>query len=318
MASIQKLSKSFLMLLLPIAAFFAIAIVGSSFWFLQKVSVPTVASYLITPEKYVGLSIRGAKITDETWANKDGSNARGWLLRGSEGLPAIVLLHRYGADRSHLLNLGIKLNEVTNFTILMPDLRAHGVTPLVKNSTFGGSEADDLVSANEFLRSLKTPETKALVAKSIGVYGVEIGAFAGLLATGKDENIKVLILDSVSLKSDDLLASVIQKRYPFASFITAKLASFSTYPFYQGSYTNESLCDVAAKVRDRKILLLASADMPSFQTSTSELSKCFTFPVESKTDLSISGYSTISQTGEQEEAYDQRVIEFFKKSLMNE
>ncbi len=303
------------MLLLPTAILFVIAIVGASFWLLQKASVPTSANYLITPEKYVGLSTRGAKITDETWANKDGSSARGWLLRGSEGSPAIVLLHKYGADRSHLLNLGVKLNEVTNFTILMPDLRAHGVSPLVMNTTFGGIEADDLIAAGEFLKSLKTTEKNTLIDNQIGVYGIELGAYAGLLAAGKDESFKVLVLDSVAATSDDLLASVIQKRYPFASFATAKLASFATLPYFQGSYSSESLCNVASKLRDKKILLLASNDVPSFQVSTAELAKCFTFQVESKTDLSISGYSTINSTGEQEEAYDQRVIEFLKKSL---
>ncbi len=306
------------MLLLPTAILFVIAIVGSSLWLLQKVSVPTAANYLITPEKYIGLSSRGARITDETWANKDGSSARGWLLRGSEGSPAIVLLHKYGADRSHLLNLGVKLNEVTNFTILMPDLRAHGVSPLVKNTTFGGSEADDLIAANEYLKSIKTSENNALVNKQIGVYGIELGASAALLASQKEESFKVLVLDSVATTSDDLLASVIQKRYPFASFATAKLASFATLPYFQGTYSNESLCSVASKLRDKKILLLASADVPSFQVSTTELAKCFTFQVESKTDLSISGYSTISTTGEQEEAYDQRLIEFFKKSLISQ
>jgi pimeloyl-ACP methyl ester carboxylesterase len=53
-------------------------------------------------------------------------------LRGAENAPAVVLLHRYGADRSHVLNLGVKLNEATNFTVLMPDARGHGEKPAVK------------------------------------------------------------------------------------------------------------------------------------------------------------------------------------------
>ncbi len=41
-----------------------------------------------------------------------------------------MLLHRYGGDRSWLFNLGVKINETTNFTILWPDLRGHGENPL--------------------------------------------------------------------------------------------------------------------------------------------------------------------------------------------
>jgi pimeloyl-ACP methyl ester carboxylesterase len=318
MASIKRLSKSFFMLLLPTVILLVVVIVGMSFWLLQKVATPPVANYLITPEKYLGLSTRGSKITDETWANKDGSTSRGWMLPGTEGSPAIILLHRYGADRSHILNLGIKLNEVTNFTILMPDLRGHGAAPLVKHTTFGALEADDLQSAIEFLRTAKAADKGSLIGKEIGVYGIEIGAYAAAIAASRDENIKALILDSVSVSSDDLLESVVQKRFPFASFATSKLAKLVTIPYFQGNYSPSSICDSVRNIKDRKVLMLASSDVPSFQASTLELGKCFTFRVESKTDLSISGYSTIPSTGEQEEAYDQRLIEFFKKSLISQ
>jgi pimeloyl-ACP methyl ester carboxylesterase len=316
MASFSKLSKSFVLFLLPTAVLLVIAVIGIAFWFLQSASVPPVANYLITPENYIGLSVRGSKITDETWVNKDGSSSRGWLLPGNEGSPAVVLLHRYGTDRSHLLNLGVKLNEITNFTILMPDLRGHGVNPVSKHTTFGGTEANDLLGGIDFLRSLKTAEKNSLVGKSIGVYGTEIGAFAALKASESDENIRAIILDSAPMTSDDLLASVIQKRFPFASFVTSYLAKFATYPYFQSDYTKDSSCNIASRVSQRNVFLMASSDVPSFQKSTIELGKCFTFAVESKTDLSISGYSTISSTGKQEEAYDQRVVEFFKKSLM--
>jgi pimeloyl-ACP methyl ester carboxylesterase len=315
MASFQKLSKSFLLLLLPTAVLLVIATIGMAFWFLQAAAAPPVANYLITPENYIGLSVRGSKITEETWSNKDGSSSRGWLLPGNGGSPAIVLLHRYGTDRSHLLNLGVKLNEITNFTILMPDLRGHGVNPISKHTTFGGTEANDLLGGIDYLRTLKTAEKNDLVGKSIGVYGTEIGAFAALKASESDESIRAIILDSVPTTSDDLLVSVIQKRFPFASFVTASLAKYATYPYFQSNYSKDSLCNVAGRVSQRNVFLMASSDVPSFQKSTTELGKCFAFGVESKTDLSISGYSTISSTGKQEEAYDQRVVEFFKKSL---
>jgi hypothetical protein len=51
------------------------------------------------------------KVTDETWTTRDGRRSRGWLLKGAEGAPAVVLLHRYGGDRSWLFNLGVKINE---------------------------------------------------------------------------------------------------------------------------------------------------------------------------------------------------------------
>ncbi len=44
-----------------------------------------------------------------------------------------------------------------------------------------------------------------------------MGAIAALSAAAKDENVKSLVLDSVPTDSDELLASVIGQRFPFAS-----------------------------------------------------------------------------------------------------
>ena len=127
MLKIGRLIRSFYQLLLPVLVLLFLAAMGAATWFVYSVSTPPTAPYLVTPAKFAQLSSRGAQITDETWSNPDGTSARGWLLRGAQGAPAVVLLHRYGTDRSHLLNIGVKLSEATNFTVLMPDLRGHGI-----------------------------------------------------------------------------------------------------------------------------------------------------------------------------------------------
>jgi pimeloyl-ACP methyl ester carboxylesterase len=304
---------------MPIVVLLVVGVLAASVWFVHTSSNPPKTAYLVTPEKYGRLSTRGAKVTDEKWSNRDSTEARGWLLRGSAGAPAVVLLHRYGTDRSHVLNLGVKLNEVTNFTILMPDMRGHGENPPVKMTTFGGHESEDVLSALDYLRSLKTEDkNNLLVGKQIGVYGVEMGALAGLSAAAKDENVKAMVLDSAPLMSDDVLASVIGKRFPFASSVTSKMAQLGTYPYYyDGGYNHESVCTVAANVTNRQILLLAGVDAPQYQSSTLKLQSCFPSQagIETNTNLAPSGYSLTNASLEQSEAYDQRVIDFFKRTL---
>lgn len=266
--------------------------------------------------------MRAAQVTDETWANRDGTTARGWLLRGSENAPAIILLHRYGADRSWILDLGVKLNEATNFTVLMPDLRGHGDTPLVKRTTLGGGEAEDVLAAMDFLGSLKNhANTVALVGKDFGVYGVELGAYSGLLAATKDENIKALALDSIPLSSDEMLSSAIGKRYPFASSVTSKIAGWGTYLYYfNDRYNHEETCPAAKSLANRKILLLAGTDAPQYQDSTKEIQYCLpnTVQIESNLNLTPSGFGINNASIEQAAGYDQRVIDFFKRSLGGE
>lgn len=318
MAKTTRLFKSFSKLLLPILVLIVIAIIASSVWLCYETSNAPKSSYLVTPEKYGQLSARGAQITDETWSNTDGTTSRGWLLKGTENAPAIILFHSYGADRSHILNLGVKINEATNFTILMPDARGHGEKPLVHKTTFGGAESVDALSAIAFLRGLKNASGANFTAQNIGVYGVEMGAISAIYTASKDENVKAVIADSVPNSADDIVAVAVNRRFPFMSIVTAKLAQTGTYfYFFDGSYSRTPLCNDAKMTTNRKVLLLAGADAPDFQDSTANIVKCFpdSTNAQAKTNLSPSGYSIINASIEQSEAYDQRVIEFFRTNL---
>lgn len=319
MRKLKRLFRSFSKLLLPVVLLLALAGVAASVWLNYETARPKNNVYLVTPEKYGQLSARGAQVTEETWTSGGGLSSRGWLLRGSDNAPAVVLLHRYGTDRSHVLNLGVKLNEATNFTVLMPDARGHGEKPAVKSSSFGGCETEDAVGAITFLRDLKTASGKTLVGQNIGIYGIEMGALAAISAAAQLETVKALVLDSVPQNADEVLASAIEKRFPFASSVTSKMAQTGTYfYFFDNCYDRAPLCETAKKLGDRRILLLAGSDAARYQDSTARLANCFpsSTKVSSKTDLSPSGFSVINASLEQSEAYDLRVIEFFKESLV--
>ncbi len=318
MAHTKRLLRSFYRLLLPVVVLVVLGIVAASIWLVHSVSVPPQAAYLVTPEKYGQFSTRGAQVTDETWANSDGSSSRGWLLKGTENAPAVVFLHAYGADRSHVLDLAVKLNEATNFTVLMPDERGHGVNPKIEASSFGGCETDDAVAAIGFLRNLKTAAGTPLVNQNIGFYGVEMGALTALSTAAKDANIKALALDSVPVDSDVVLAAAVGERFPFASVVTSKFASIGTRFYYlNGCYQRGAACDTAKEINNRQVLLLGGLDAPNLQDSTAKLDHCFPSgtKVEAKTDLNPSGYSLTNASLEQSTAYDLRVIEFFKMAL---
>ncbi|HYX43207.1 MAG TPA: hypothetical protein VE821_15985, partial [Pyrinomonadaceae bacterium] len=112
----RRAGRKLLGLFLPVLLLFLIGTCGWMWWVVSAVAHPPQHPYLVTPEKY----FIPIKATDERWPNEDGTEARGWLLRGAERAPAVVLLHSYGADRSWLLNLGVKINETTNCTVLWP------------------------------------------------------------------------------------------------------------------------------------------------------------------------------------------------------
>lgn len=320
MAKTTRLFKSFSRLLLPVVLLVLAATAGGAIFLVYSTARPLNVRYLVTPDKYARLSTRAAQVTNETWTNKDGSTARGWLLRGADNAPAVILLHKFGADRSYVLNLGVKLNESTNFTVLMPDIRGHGENPPVEAASFGGCETEDAGSAIEFVRNLKNENQVSLVGKDLGIFGVEMGAIVALSAAAKDPNIKAVAVDSVPSDSDSLLRASVKRQYPFATFATSKLARLGTYMYYfDGCYQRETACETARRIDNRNVLLLAGVDEQNFQESTSKLNKCFApgNQVGGKVDLSPSGFSIINASMEQSASYDQRIIDFFGQSLIN-
>jgi pimeloyl-ACP methyl ester carboxylesterase len=303
--------------LLPIVLLVVVALAAFAGWVVYGAAHPPQQAYLVTPEKFGQLSDRGLKATDETWTNRDGTQARGWLLRGTEGAPAVVLLHRYGADRSWLLNLGVKINEASNFTVLWPDLRGHGENPPVAASSFGTHEAEDVLAALDYLRSIKSTQGRPLVGPAFGLYGVELGAYASLLAAQRDAGVRSLVLDSVPTSPDDLLSAAVRNRTGIDNGPLRLLSRAGVRAYFLGGYENMTACDAARSLGGRRVLLLSGADAGELRASTQALAGCFAASpnTEAFTDLPLTGFSLAYSTGEQGEAYDRRVIEFFTRNL---
>ena len=309
----KKLFKSFLPILLVLVLASVVALVS----IVHGITHPPRNAYLVTPQSFSQISGSALKVTDETWRNRDGTAARGWLLRGSEGAPAVVFMHRYGGDRSWLFNLGIKLNETTGFTILWPDLRGHGLNAPVSTSTFGMKEGDDLLAAVDFLRGLKSANQSHLTADVFGVYGVELGAYAAMRAAAQDSRLQVLVLDSLPQSSDEMINAGINRHVGFANNAVYSLARFATKIYFLGHYKNAPVCEMAAGFKNQRVLLLAGADDGYLRNSTAALQPCFknSADVEAKLDLPVTGFTLPSATGVQGEGYDRPVIDFFLKNL---
>jgi pimeloyl-ACP methyl ester carboxylesterase len=317
MAQRRRLGRKLFKSLLPILLVLTVAVGGSLIWIVYGITNPPRQPYLVTPQSFSNISGSALKVTDETWTNRDGTKARGWLLRGGEGAPAVVFLHRYGGDRSWLFNLGIKLNETTNFTILWPDLRGHGIDPPVKSTSFGNNEEGDLLAALDFLRTLKSPSQNKLIADRIGVYGVELGSYAALRAASQSPGVQVLALDSVPRSADEMVNAAVSADIGVEKPTFLALARLVTRVYFFGKYVNKSSCELAAPLKTQRILLLAGADDGYLRESTASLRPCFSNSanVESKTDLPLTGFKLASATGEQGEAYDRPVIDFFARNL---
>lgn len=312
-----RAGRRLLRALLPIVLLPLLVAAGFAVWLVSSAAHPPRRPYLMTPEGFALLSERGLQVKEEKWQNRDGTEARGWLLRGSEGAPAVVLLHRYGADRSWVLNLGVKLNESSNYTVLWPDLRGHGENPPVAATSFGAREAEDALAAVEYLRGLKSPQNRPLVGNRFGVYGVEMGAYAALLAAREEAQVQALVLDSVPATADEIVYGVVRDHVGMDNFVVRLLARGGARLYFVGKFKNASSCAVAEALGGRRVLLLSGADAGRLRASTEVLARCFPNPpnVEQRTDLPLTGFTLASATGQQSETYSRLVIDFFNRTL---
>lgn len=319
----RRPGKRLLLSLLPVVGLLSLGLAVAVVFLAYSVTRPPTQAYIIGPSNFAKISARAVQATEETWENADGTRARGWLLRGSEGSPAVVLLHSYGSDRSSLFNLGVKLNETANFTVLWPDLRGHGPEPLASATTFGAREAEDLSAALRFLRAQRTQQQRPLVGRRIGLYGVELGGYAALLATaraGQDEQPDALALDSVPAAPDELMHETLRARTGLeAGFVRAGVR-LGANALLLGGYESAPACELAARVKGATVLLLTGADAGYLRASTQALAQCFPAEanVESKDDLPVTGMHVASSTGVAGETYDLLVIDFFTRALRAE
>src|SRR5947209_12665586 len=66
----RRTGRKLLASLLPIILVVALALVGLTVWLVYGATHPPRRAYLVTPERFVQLSDRGLKATEETWSNR--------------------------------------------------------------------------------------------------------------------------------------------------------------------------------------------------------------------------------------------------------
>lgn len=187
----------------------------------------------------------------------------------------------------------------------------------MKSSSFGAYEEGDVLAALDFLRNLKTPNQNALVADRVGLYGVELGAYAALLASSQDPSVQSLALDSVPRSADELVNAAVSSDLGLSSESLLSVTRMATRTYLFGKYPQKSSCESAASLKAGHVLILAGADDGYLRESTVALQACFPAgtKLEAKTDLPLTGFTLASATGEQGEAYDRPVIDFFARTL---
>ncbi len=119
------------------------------------------------------------------------------------------------------------------------------------------------------------------------------------------------------LETDELLAAALRDDIGVDNRLLQYLTRAAIRVYFIGKYDNVSACELAALLKDQRVVLLSGKDAGYLRDSTNALRPCFqgTTLVEAKTDLPLTGYNLTAATGEQGEGYDRQVIDFFDRNL---
>lgn len=195
MATFNKklIFKRVMWVFIPAVLVLFVGVFGLSFYLIHHLAHPPINELTGSPRDFQ-IILQKPVWSDEKWKNSDGTQAAGWLLNQNRVAPVIILSHGYGSNRSDLLTMSVELYKA-GYHVLLYDMRGHGESP-VKKSGVGMYEKDDLISAIKFLKGLTSKNGEELVDGRIGLYGVDLGAFASLAASDEDPTIKAVVVDS--------------------------------------------------------------------------------------------------------------------------
>jgi hypothetical protein len=138
-----------------------------------------------------------------------------------------------------------------------------------------------------------------------------------LKAARADEQIKVLVLDSITASPKELISTAISTCVGLENSFVHWLSQLGVRFYLMNSYDPTPACDFAKEMRDKRVLLLSGPGAGHLRETTTTLQSCFdpSVTVETRTDLPLSGFDLPSVTGEQGEAYDRVVIDYFDRNL---
>jgi uncharacterized protein len=178
--------------IVPAASILVFGILAILGFLIYRISYPGSVSEPVNPSYYMLPSL------EVVFPAENGKEIPAWWIPGLKGAPGIVLAPGYGMSRSDALSLANVLHE-NGFNVLAYSQRGSSITPRGA-STLGTSETGDMIQALEFVQN--RPESDRA---RLGIWGVDIGAFAALQSTASVSEVRAIAADGAFESAFDFL-----------------------------------------------------------------------------------------------------------------
>ncbi|HKE09274.1 MAG TPA: alpha/beta fold hydrolase [Candidatus Acidoferrum sp.] len=229
---------------------------------------------------------------------------RGWFFPGLRGAPTIILLHGYESSRGELLTLVSALQD-HQFNAFVFDFAAHGSNGGL--TTFGYREADEVRAAIDTLARRDDVD-----AARFGIWGYNLGAYAGLREAEKDKRVRAVVLDSV-YDSPNQMVKVGVDRTGVGGFPMMVKSAQKCFEWLNYKYKDEPPISTKLKaMAGVPMLFVQAADDPELSSITREM---FLKAPEPREQVIIPHGNFVNLPDEEKRVYENGVVTFFLTRL---
>lgn len=227
----------------------------------------------------------------------------GWFFPGLLRAPTIVLCHGYGSQRADILTLVTALQE-HQFNVFLFDFVGHGA--VAGRTTLGYEETRELLAA---IKGLANRED--IDRSRFGVWGTDLGAYAGLAAAVQDPRIEAIAVDSVYDQPSDFLTIQVGQT-GLGSLPLVK--TFCLFGFRMLNYDDRAvppLISRLGRLQGIPKLFIESTDKPDLDRETLRMFQIAPPPKDHSADTMT--YAEMSDEGRRN--YENLVVTFFLQHL---
>jgi pimeloyl-ACP methyl ester carboxylesterase len=229
---------------------------------------------------------------------------QGWFFPGLVGAPTIILLHGYESSRGELLTLVSALQD-HQYNAFVFDFAAHGAN--AGTTTFGYKESDEVRAAIDTLATRKDVDPARF-----GIWGYNLGAYAGLREAEKDPRVRALVLDSVYDYPKQMVKIGVEKTGVGGFPMMVKSAQ-TCFEWLNYAYKDDPPLSSRLKaLTGVPTLYIQAADDPELAAITRQM---FLKAPEPREQAIIAHGNFVNLADDEKRDYENRVVSFFLTRL---
>ncbi len=240
-----------------------------------------------------------------SWVGGDGNSVPGWWIAGRREAPAILLSPGYGMSRSDVLSMATALKG-SGFHTLIYEQRGCGPLP-EGSSTFGLRETDDLLLALDYLL-----ERPGVNRDQIGVWGVDVGAWAALKGSERRAEVRAVVADSAYGRVRDFMVVKAGELVGGESPLVKDLFGYAFDLYLRAVATEEETTISGTGLGDRAVLFIEGENREEMR----DLTRLLQTRIAGASEIVALPFARVRiMNTESFQMYDKEVSSFFERSL---